>query len=198
MTNVAFPSIDDYNDIAMVNLVRELVEEQGMPPAQALEQARARSRDNARTPMQWSAGPQAGFTSGTPWIQVNPRWREINVEQALADPDSIFYHYRALIRLRKERLALVYGSFEPLLPEHEQIYAYLRALEDERLLVVLNISAREAQFELPAGVRCAGAELLIGNYPAGAGEDLRRLTLRPYEARVYRLPSLAVGFASPK
>ena len=102
MTNVAFDSIDDYRDIETLNMYRELVDEQGQDPAaRCWRVIHAKSRDNARTPMQWNDGPQAGFTTGTPWIKVNPNYPAINVEQALADPDSIFYYYQKLIRLRK-------------------------------------------------------------------------------------------------
>lgn len=184
MTNVSFPSIDDYRDIETLNAYREMVTERGIAPEAALASLRVKSRDNARTPVQWDASPNAGFTSGQPWIQVNPNYLTINASQALADPDSIFYYYRRLIDLRKASPVIVYGQYELLLAEHPQLYAFTRTLDDDRLLVLLNFSAQPLALELPAGLSLAGSELLIGNYPA---EGAEAASLRPYEARVYRL-----------
>ncbi|MDZ5457548.1 alpha-glucosidase C-terminal domain-containing protein [Azohydromonas lata] len=187
MTNVRFGSIAEYRDIETLNLWREAVDERGMAPAQVLAAIHAKGRDNARTPMQWSDGPHAGFTTGTPWIGVNPNYREVNARQALADPDSVFHHYRRLIALRRALPVVVHGRYELLLPEHAQIYAYLRTLGEERLLVVCNFSRATPRCELPADLAFEEQELLIANYPVEAGEDIRAFTLRPYEARAYRL-----------
>ncbi|MBK9713545.1 MAG: alpha-glucosidase [Kouleothrix sp.] len=187
MTNVAFESIGDYRDIETLNMYREFVEERGADPQLVMAMIHAKSRDNARTPMQWDAGDHAGFTAGAPWIKLNPNYSAINVAQALADPDSIFRYYQQLIRLRKERPAIVYGTYDLLLDDDPAIYAFTRTLGDERLLVILNFSAGTPAFALPDEVACAGHELLIGSYPADPADDLRALTLRPYEARVYRL-----------
>jgi oligo-1,6-glucosidase len=146
-----------------------------------------RSRDNARTPMQWAGDPQAGFTTGTPWIKVNPNYPAINVAQAQADPDSILHYYRRLIRLRRAEPVIVHGRYDLLLPEHPQIYAFTRTLDADRLLVILNFSAEAPVFELPAGLPAAGPQLLLANYPVEPEPNIRRLTLRPFEARVYRL-----------
>ncbi len=188
MTNVAFDTIADYRDIATLNLYHEFVDELRLvDAATAMTVVHARSRDNSRTPMQWSDAPQAGFTTGTPWIRVNPNYPLINVEQDLADPDSIFHYYQALIRLRRAEPVVVYGRYELLLPEHKQIYAFTRTLDADRLLVILNFSKEAPVFELPAGLPASDPQLLLANYPAGPANDLRRLPLRPYEARVYRL-----------
>jgi oligo-1,6-glucosidase len=187
MTNVAFPSIADYNDIAMLNTYHEMVNELGKDPRQALAELAPGSRDNARTPMQWDASPQAGFTSGDPWLKLNPNYPRINVAQALADPDSVFYYYKKLIQLRKTVPAVVHGTYDLILPEHEQIYAFTRTLENECLLVILNFSAEMPVFKLPEDIHYSGAEPLIANYPVEPGEEFRQFTLRPYEARVYRL-----------
>jgi oligo-1,6-glucosidase len=187
MTNVAFASIADYNDIETRNLYHEMVDEKGMDPQDVLRVIHAKSRDNARTPMQWSAAPQAGFTRGTPWLKLNPAYPRINVEQALADPNSIFYYYQNLIQLRKTTPALVYGAYNLILPDHPQIYAFTRTLADERLLVALNFSPQPAGFELPLDIAFARAALLIANYSVAPGESPLRFTLRPFEARVYRL-----------
>jgi oligo-1,6-glucosidase len=137
--------------------------------------------------MQWDDSPNAGFTTGRPWIKVNPNYREINAQQALADPESIFYYYQELIRLRKAHPIIVHGKYDLLLAEHQQIYAYTRTLDDDRLLVILNFSKDTSVFDLPANIDFAENELLIANYPVVPAEDIRRLTLRPFEARVYRL-----------
>ncbi len=186
MTNVPFASIDECRDIESLNIYREFVEHQGLTPEEALTPIRVKGRDNARTPMQWSAASQAGFSTVEPWIKVNPNYTAINVEQALADADSVFYYYQKLIQLRKANPVIVYGTYDLILPEHAEIYAYTRALDVERLLVVLNFSKNSPVFEAPADLAYGSAELLIGNYPVDSG-DVRRFTLRPYEARVYRL-----------
>jgi oligo-1,6-glucosidase len=187
MTNVRFPSIDDYRDIETLNIYRELVGDRGFEPQHAMALIHAKSRDNARTPMQWDARDGAGFTTGTPWIGLNSNYRQINVEQALADPDSVLHYYRKLIRLRREHPVVALGRYELLLEAHEQIYAFMRRLADERLLVILNFTADQPTFALPTHVRCSGGELLIANYAVDPAEDFKLLTLRPWEARVYRL-----------
>jgi oligo-1,6-glucosidase len=187
MTNVQFPSITDYRDIETLNLYQRYVSDKGIDPATVMAMVHRRSRDNARTPMQWDASPNAGFSTGAPWLGVNPNYTAINVEQARADPGSVFHYYRELIRLRREHLVLVYGTYDLILDSHEQIYAYTRTLDDERLLVMLNFTADTPVFALPTHIPFQKAETLIANYPVDAAEDIRLLTLRPYEARVYRL-----------
>lgn len=187
MTNVAFATIAEYQDIETVNMYRELVEERGLDPATIMPLFHATSRDNARTPVQWDDSPQAGFTTGRPWLGVNPNYPHINVQQALADPNSIFYYYQKLIRLRRQHSILVYGMYELLLAEDEQIYAYTRSYEGERVLVILNFSADQPVFTLPDHISYHSAELMISNYEGNAAASLHHLPLRPYEARVYRL-----------
>jgi oligo-1,6-glucosidase len=187
MTNVAFESIADYRDIEALNMYHELVEEKGFDPQTVLATLHAKSRDNARTPMQWDDGLHAGFTSGSPWIKVNPNYREINVKQAAADPGSIFWYYHRLIRLRQENPVVVYGVYDLILEDHEAIYAFTRTLEGDRLLVILNFTDGMPIFALPADIQLSGKELLISNYEIDPAEDIRQLTLRPFEARVYRL-----------
>ncbi|HNS51038.1 MAG TPA: alpha-glucosidase [Anaerolineae bacterium] len=187
MTNVAFGSIDDYRDIQTLNLYREQVEEMGMAPAEALAVAHARSRDNARTPMQWDDRPNAGFSTATPWIKVNPNYPHIHVAQALADPGSIWHYYRQLIRLRRQNPTIVYGRYDLVSGTDPGVYAFTRTWEGDRLLVVLSFAAGGASFALPDGIPFGAAEPLIGNYPIDPTENVRRLCLRPYEARVYRL-----------
>ena len=187
MTNVAFASIEKYRDIATRNRYRELVEEEGFDRQEVLELVHRKSRDNARTPMQWDATDNAGFTTGTPWIDVNPNYTAINAVQAVSDPDSIFHYYRKLIELRKAHRVIVDGRYELILEHDTAIYAFTRTLERERLLVVLNFTSGTAEFVLPDELPAGDPELLIANYAVENTEDIRRLTLRPWEARVYRL-----------
>ena len=189
MTNVAFESINDYRDVETLNMYKEMVEEKGVDPDDMLKIFHAKSRDNARTPVQWDSSDQAGFTAGTPWIKVNPNYKEVNVAQALADPDSVFHYYKKLIRLRKENPIMVYGNYDLILDNHEDIYAFTRTLENDRLLVILNFSENTPEFNLPENITFSSSELLISNYKVDSSDDIHKITLRPYEARVYRLLS---------
>ena len=185
MTNVRFGSIDDYRDIETLNMYREAVRDRGAEPIEVLRAIHAKGRDNARTPMQWDSSANAGFTRGTPWIRVNPNYTCVNAGQALADPDSVFHHYRRLIALRRTHAVIVQGRYALLLPEHPQIYAYTRALDDQVLLVVCNFSADTPRFAWPADLRGGSTRLLIGNLAVEDGVPAGDFTLRPYEARVY-------------
>ena len=178
---------DDYRDVETLNLYKELVNEKGVDPKEMIKVIHAKSRDNARTPMQWNNSHQAGFTTGTPWIKVNPNYIEINVAQALADPDSVFYYYKKLIQLRKENPIMVYGNYDLILDSHEEIYAFTRTLKDDRLLVILNFSDHSPAFNLPNNITFTTSELLMSNYKVDSPDDIHGITLRPYEARVYRL-----------
>jgi oligo-1,6-glucosidase len=186
MTNVAFESIEDYRDVETLNMYKELVGEKGADPNETLKLIHAKSRDNARTPMQWDASEQAGFTDGVPWIKVNPNYKEINVSQSLADSDSIFYYYQRLIQLRRENPVIVYGRYDLILDSHEQIYAFTRTLDEDRLLIILNFSKNSPLFNLPENILFKTSELLISNYNVQPG-DIHQIMLRPFEARVYRL-----------
>jgi oligo-1,6-glucosidase len=186
MTNAPFGGIDDFQDIESLNHYTAAVQA-GADPARVLDALRAMSRDNARTPMQWDSSPQAGFTTGAPWIAVNPNHREINVAAELADPDSVLHHYRRLITLRHTEPVVAFGDFTMLLPHDEQVYAFTRRLDDVELLVLGNFSGTAAVADVPEAAAWASAELLLGNYPAeGASASAVPLTLRPWESRVYR------------
>ncbi len=187
MTNVRFPSIDDYRDIETLNMYREFVHDRGIDPDTVMAGIHAKSRDNARTPMQWDDSPNAGFTTGTPWIAVNPNYPQINVGAALADPNSVFHYYKKLIRLRKENPVVVHGRYDLLLEAHTEIYAFTRTHGPDRLLVILNFTANQPVFALPSDVEYSSTDLMIANYEVDAAEDIALLTLRPYEARIYRL-----------
>ncbi|WP_150275592.1 glycoside hydrolase family 13 protein [Paenibacillus tepidiphilus] len=187
MTNVKFPALEDYKDIEILNMYREKVTEGGADHDVILNAIHVKGRDNARTPMQWNAGENAGFTTGTPWLKVNPNYTDINTEQALADPDSVFYYYQQLIALRKKHLIMVYGDYELLLPENEYVYAYSRTLKNEKWLVLLNFSDVPQEVELPEELAAVNG-VIVGNY-GGEQPAEERGTLRPYEAVVYSLKS---------
>jgi len=182
MTNVAFTRIDDYRDIESLNHYHVATTERGWTHAQALASIHAKGRDNARTPMPWRHAPHGGFTTGTPWLALNPNHHEVNAEDALADPGSVFHYYRALIALRKRWPVLVHGRYELWLPEHPQVYAYTRTLGDDVLLVLTNWSAEPQAVDLPAALAAHKAERLIGNQPREQRVALNGLVLAPFEA----------------
>lgn len=187
MTNVAFDSIEEYRDVETLNVFREFTARRGMTPQAALALIHARGRDNARTPVQWDASANAGFTTGTPWIRVNPNYTTINVRAARADGDSIFHYYRRLIQLRRDNPIVTYGTYDLILDDDPEIYAFTRTLEQDRLLIILNFSQNTPLFTLPAAIPASDRNLLISNYPVDPAYDIREITLRPFEARVYRL-----------
>ena len=181
MTNTVFNSVDDFRDLESINAYRELVESGLYTDEDMFPKIAHKSRDNARTPMQWDASENAGFTTGTPWIAVNPNYKKINVEDQLKREDSVFNYYKKLIRLRKENEIIVYGNYELLLPEDENIFAYVRTLDNQKLLVVCNFSKTEQKFDFSG---YENAKVLISNYNRDAGEDG---ILKPYEATVLLL-----------
>lgn len=186
MTNVKFSSIEDYRDIETLNMYEEKINK-GIDPETLMNAIYVKSRDNARTPMQWNDSKHAGFTSGEPWIKVNPNYKEINVEAAIADPDSIFHYYKKLIQLRKKHPIIVYGEYELLLPDSEEIFAYTRKLDDECLLIISNFTPNEIPFTAPFDLNDYHNEgVLIGNYQVPEDNLEFPITLRPYETRVYR------------
>jgi oligo-1,6-glucosidase len=187
MTNVRFENIEDYNDLEILNMYREKVIEGGQDAAKVMESIYVKGRDNARTPMHWDDSENAGFTTGTPWLKMNPNFTEINAKYALEDSNSIYYYYQKLIKLRKEHDIIVYGNYDLILDEHEEIYAYTRTLGEEKLLVVLNFFSDTPEFKLPEGIQYSTKQLLISNYEVNENPDIHSFSLRPYEARVYLL-----------
>lgn len=186
MTNVKFASIDDYRDIETLNMYNEYLAA-GQDVATIMNAIYVKGRDNGRTPMQWDGAEHAGFTTGTPWIAVNPNYKDINAEQAVKDPDSIFHYYRQLIAIRHAHNVTGYASFRLLMEEDERIFAYVRTRGEEQLLVVLNFFKEPALFQLQDDMTFDRHELLIGNYEVSGDSDIRTIPLRPYEARVYKL-----------
>lgn len=190
MTNCEFESIEEFRDEATIQKL-SVAEQAGRIDdyQQIREQVTYWSRDNARTPMQWTSGDNAGFTDGEPWIKVNPNHTEINVERERDDPRSVWQYYRDLIRLRKRDPLLMHGDFELLLADDPDIFAYRRTrLEEERqLLVVLNFYDRRPPFSLPPHVEYDDIELLLTNYDPSRDPGPDKFDLQPYEARVYQL-----------
>jgi oligo-1,6-glucosidase len=184
MTGVRFASIDDYRDVMMKSRYEEEVG-RGRSPEEVLRELQPLSRDNSRTPMQWNAGRNAGFSAGEPWIRPNPNHTAINVEEAEADPDSVLHYYRKLISLRKEHPVMVYGDFEDISGDDPHVYAYVRKHGDTAWIVVLNHSDAPGAFELPEPYAGKTMQLVLGNY-ADADKLLRagKLELRPHEARI--------------
>ncbi|MBL5767828.1 alpha-glucosidase [Heyndrickxia sporothermodurans] len=187
MTNVRFDSIDDYKDIEILNMYKEKIGESDSDHQQIMESIYVKGRDNARTPMQWNDENHGGFTSGTPWIKVNPNYKEINAKQQLTDEDSIFHYYKKLIQLRKQHDIIVYGTYDLILPDHNEIFAYTRTLGEEKLLIILNFSKENSFFELPKEIQFSNKELLISNYEVNPADSIEKITLLPFEARVYKL-----------
>ncbi|WP_193064249.1 glycoside hydrolase family 13 protein [Oceanobacillus oncorhynchi] len=186
MTNVQFDSIDEYKDIEILNMYKDKVINGAESHEEVMKSIYAKGRDNARTPFQWNDSKHGGFTSGTPWIQVNRNYRSINAEQAIQDDQSIYHYYRQLIKLRKKYPIIVYGDYQLILENHDKIYAYLRNYKNEKLLVITNFSNQHVLFELPESISFEKAEKLISNYDTLESENPRFFTLKPYEARVYR------------
>lgn len=181
MTNVPFQSVEDFRDLDSINAYHELVEDQKVfSKEEMMRYLRYKSRDNARTPFQWDDSENAGFTTGTPWIMVNPNYKEINAKAELADPNSVFYYYQKLIQLRKEKEIIVYGTYDLLLPESEELYVYTRTLGEEKLLVVCNFSENEVELEIPEEFR--KGSYLISNYETRPVENTMKL--RAYESFV--------------
>lgn len=182
MTNYPFQSPKDFRDIESINAYREWCEEGPLSHETFWPCITFKSRDNARTPVQWDDSPQAGFTAGTPWIPVNPNYTRINAKAATADPNSVFHYYKKLIALRKEYPIIVYGKYEPMLEDHEELFVYTREMEGEKLLVVCSFCDHETEFTIPA--EFAEAACLISN--TENVYDRAELTLKPYEAFVLR------------
>ncbi|MCI8564583.1 MAG: alpha-glucosidase [Lachnospiraceae bacterium] len=176
MTNVKFP-IGEYRDLETLNMYQERLSK-GYQESDIMASLYARSRDNARTPMQWDCSSNAGFTEAEPWIKVNPNYKEINAENQIDDADSVFSCYKTLIGLRKKYVVFVDGRFELLLPEDKEFFAYERESQEEKLLVICNFYGKTATFRLD--VDWDTMELLYSNYKMDGSN-----VYQPYEARIY-------------
>ncbi|MCR5671954.1 MAG: alpha-glucosidase [Butyrivibrio sp.] len=176
MTNCPWNSLDEINDIESSNNVRQNIEKGIIRKEDALEVMRRQSRDNARTPMQWDDSENAGFTTGKPWLRINPDYVTVNAKDAVAREDSVYNYYKKLIALRKKSDLIVYGKFELLYPDSKEVFAYTRTLDDKKLFVACNFTDHDVDIAVPD--ECKNGSLLIGNYPDGNASG----KLRPYEA----------------
>jgi oligo-1,6-glucosidase len=181
MTNVKFDSLEDYRDIETMNMYKERIA-LGYSHEEIMKSIYVKGRDNARTPIQWDHSANGGFTTGTPWIKVNPRYDEINIKAALEEPHSIFYFYQKLIALRKEMDIIIEGDFKLLLRDSTEVFAYERNWKDEQLLILCNFSSSEVAVEDEELLgKMRGSELVISNYESG-----NKSILRPYESVVLK------------
>ena len=182
MTNVRFDDINDYNDIESLNMYKDRLSK-GYSHNEIMESIYAKGRDNARTPMQWDDSENAGFTTGTPWLAVNKNYDKINAKQCLQDENSIFNHYKKLIDIRKNNDTIIYGEYKLLCEDDENIFAYVRELNGDKILVVCNFYDKDVEFKFEGDFNYS--KVLLSNYN-DSSKMIEKLKLRPYEAVMYR------------
>lgn len=182
MTNVRFDDINDYNDIESLNMYKDRLSK-GYSHNEIMESIYAKGRDNARTPMQWDDSENAGFTTGTPWLAVNKNYDKINAKQCLQDEKSIFNHYKKLIDIRKNNDTIIYGDYKLLCEDDENIFAYVRELNGDKILVVCNFYDKDVEFKFDGDFNYS--KVLLSNYN-DSSKMIEKLKLRPYEAVMYR------------
>ncbi|WP_042273673.1 glycoside hydrolase family 13 protein [[Clostridium] dakarense] len=185
MTNVKFDSIDDYRDIELLNMYKERLSK-GYKEEDIMKSIYAKGRDNARTPMHWDDGENGGFSKARPWIKVNPNYKYINAKKNLEDKNSVFNHYKRLVQIRKEEETVVYGNFELLYKDHKSIFAYIRELNNEKILVVANFYGDNEEFILDKNLNYKNCEILLSNYK-DSNNNIEKINLRAYEAIIYKL-----------
>jgi oligo-1,6-glucosidase len=185
MNNIKFDRIEDYQDIESRNMYQKIKNEKGDLHA-FLEAQKISARDNSRTPFQWDSSVNAGFTTGKPWLKVNPNYKTVNVAAEESDPNSPLHYFRKMVQLRKNDLTLVYGKYSLLDKDNPQVYSYTREWKGEKIGVVLNFSGRPATVQTGAG--SGSASVLLGNYPDAAATLGGTVNLRPYESYVFTLP----------
>ena len=183
MTNVRFEDINEYNDIETLNMYKDRISK-GYSHDEIMASIYAKGRDNARTPMQWDSTENAGFTTGKPWLKVNKNYKFINAEDCLQDKDSIFYHYKKLINIRKHNDTIIYGNYKLLLPEDKNVFAYSRELNGDKIVVVCNFYNKEINLNFKEDFN--NVEILLSNYK-DSSILMKDLKLRPYEAIMYRV-----------
>ena len=183
MTNVRFEDINEYNDIETLNMYKDRISK-GYSHDEIMASIYAKGRDNARTPMQWDSTENAGFTTGNPWLAVNKNYKFINAEDCLQDKDSIFYHYKKLIDIRKHNDTIIYGDYKLLLPEDKNVFAYSRKLNGDKIVVVCNFYDKEVNLNFKEDFN--NVEILLSNYK-DSSIFMKDLKLRPYEAIMYRV-----------
>lgn len=183
MTNVKLDDINDYNDIESLNMYKDRISK-GYSHDEIMESIYAKGRDNARTPMQWDESKNAGFTTGTPWLSINKNYEKINAKQCLKDKNSIFHHYKKLIDIRKNNDTIIYGDYKLLCKDDENVFAYIRELNGDRILVVCNFYNNYLEFKFDENFNYS--QILLSNY-SDSSKMLEKLKLRPYEAIMYRI-----------
>jgi oligo-1,6-glucosidase len=188
MTNIRMDKIEDYNDVATLNEYKHLVATGGDIP-QFMENIKFTCRDNGRTPFQWDNSTNAGFTTGKPWLKINPNYTTLNAAAQDKDPNSTLNYFRTLVQLRKDNKVLVYGKYELLDKNNPNVYAYTRTLGKDKWLVLLNFSKNDVPFEVNEWITAkTPSELKISNYKVDKDENtMHNYVLHPYEARVYKL-----------
>lgn len=184
MTNPHFQSIEQYRDVESLNHY-QILRDKGMTREQALMILDVHSRDNSRTPMQWNASPHAGFTTRTPWIETAPNYAQINVENNLADDNSIFYYYQQLIKLRKQYDVIAYGDIKPLLHDDKQVFAYERNYNGQKMIVLCNFYPTQCEVELPYDL--SAYKCILNNYENNCSDSVKnkKIALKPYETAVF-------------
>ncbi|MGN7312149.1 alpha,alpha-phosphotrehalase [Alkalicoccobacillus gibsonii] len=185
MTNPKFETIDEYRDVETLNMYEELKEAK-LDESTIMEIIKQKSRDNSRTPVQWNAKPNGGFTTGTPWINTASNYKEINAVEALSDPNSIFYFYQKLVDLRKTHDIITFGDYQLIHVDHKQVFAYVRQWQDEKAVVLANFYEQPVTIDLPDWVSKEDAKVLLSNYEQ-LSKPGQEITLRPYEAVVYHV-----------
>ncbi|MGL5767367.1 MAG: glycoside hydrolase family 13 protein [Sarcina sp.] len=183
MTNVKFSNIEDYDDVKGINIYKENVEE-GKSHKEAMEYVYAISRDNARTPMQWNSSENAGFTIGKAWMKVNENYNEINVEAEENDEDSVLNFYKRLIQIKKNSKTLLYGKYELILEEDENIYAYTREFKGKKYFIICNLSDLNRRFNL--NMKFTNEDIVLANYRNINFETNEEIILQPWECRMYK------------
>ena len=180
MTNCPFNTLDNFRDLESINAFHELTEQGKMTEEDMMAAISYKGRDNARTPMQWDDSAYAGFSTANPWIMVNPNYTKINAKDQINREDSVFKYYQKLIKLRHESELIVYGTYDLILDDDKDIYAYIRTLGDEKLIVYCNFSENTREVEIPE--EFVNGKVLISNY--SDAKVNHKITLRPYEAIV--------------
>ncbi|WP_338787071.1 alpha-glucosidase [Metabacillus sp. FJAT-53654] len=186
MTNVKFNSIEDYNDVADKNMYR-IKREEGVAHGDIMDVIWSSSRDNSRTPMQWSSEQNAGFTTGKPWLGVNENFKEINVENQLQDESSVLHFYKKMIQLKKKNEVFTYGNYNLILDDDPQIYAYTRTMDNDKVVVFSNLSEEIATWDDVLDFSVGSDDLLLANHAVLDHDLVSKFTLKPYETRVYRI-----------
>lgn len=187
MTNIQYPSIEDYNDVGMVNYYH-IETAKGRSHDEVMKVVWENCRDNSRTPMQWNSSNMGGFTTaGQTWLKINPNYTDINVENQIEDDDSIYHFYKKMIRLRKDHPLFVYGTYQLLLANHPRLFVYTREFGKNKAIIINNFSEKPTRFKVPGSVSYSTSELVLNNYDHPDLKLRKEFTLKPFETRVYLL-----------